>query len=319
MPQRLALEMARECESQLPNEWRWKGRRVLLVDGSTISLPDTPENQAEYPQSSSQAEGLGFPVMRVVALLSLATAMIHGLVIGPCSGKETGETALIRQLFGLLKPGDVVVEDRYFGGWFMIALLPELNVEVVTRLHQHRTADCRRGRRLGADDHLVDWPKPQRPEWLDQDTYDRLPATPTELLCCAAILGNHLAAHGGQLPQSACTDRTPTDRLCVTQSRQPPQSHRTPRDQTPSQSLRLADPTSHPRTRPTHGRLPVVTSDTTIGSAIRVRTEWPLSAFRFLFSHSEAAQIVELQSNGHRRHDNILSWQTRAIHAAGRW
>lgn len=177
VPQRLALEMARECEAQLPNEWRWKGRRVLLVDGSTISLPDTPENQAEYPQSSSQAEGLGFPVMRVVALLSLATAMIHGLAIGPCSGKETGETALFRQLFGLLKSGDVVVEDRYFGGWFMIALLPELNVEVVTRLHQHRTADFRRGRRLGADDHLVDWPKPQRPEWLDQDTYDRLPAT----------------------------------------------------------------------------------------------------------------------------------------------
>lgn len=177
VPQRLALEMARECEAQLPNEWRWKGRRVLLVDGSTISLPDTPENQAEYPQSSSQAEGLGFPVMRVVALLSLATAMIHGLAIGPCSGKETGETALFRQLFGLLKSGDVVVEDRYFGGWFMIALLPELSVEVVTRLHQHRTADFRRGRRLGADDHLVDWPKPQRPEWLDQETYDRLPAT----------------------------------------------------------------------------------------------------------------------------------------------
>jgi hypothetical protein len=177
VPQRLALEMARECEAQLPNEWRWRGRRVLLVDGSTISLPDTPENQAEYPQSSSQAEGLGFPVMRVVALLSLATAMIHGLAIGPCSGKETGETALFRQLFGLLKSGDVVVEDRYFGGWFMIALLPELSVEVVTRLHQHRTADFRRGRRLGADDHLVDWPKPQRPEWLDQDTYDRLPAT----------------------------------------------------------------------------------------------------------------------------------------------
>lgn len=177
VPQRLALEMARECEAQLPNEWRWKGRRVLLVDGSTISLPDTPENQAESPQSSSQAEGLGFPVMRVVALLSLATAMIHGLAIGPCSGKETGETALFRQLFGLLKSGDVVVEDRYFGGWFMIALLPELSVEVVTRLHQHRTADFRRGRRLGADDHLVDWPKPQRPEWLDQETYDRLPAT----------------------------------------------------------------------------------------------------------------------------------------------
>ncbi len=179
VPQRLTYDLARECERQLPEEWRWKGQRTFLVDGSTVSMPDTPENQAEYPQSSSQAEGLGFPVMRVVALLSLATAMIHGLALGPCSGKETGETALFRQLFELLKRGDVVVADRYYAGWFTIALLQELGVEVVTRLHQHRTADFRRGHRLGADDHLVDWPKPQRPDWLDQETYDRLPNTLT--------------------------------------------------------------------------------------------------------------------------------------------
>lgn len=142
-------------------------------------MPDTPENQAEYPQPNSQAEGLGFPILRAVALISLATAMINGLALGPYSGKETGETALFRQLFGLLKPNDVVVADRYYGGWFTIALLQELGVEVVTRLHQHREADFRRGRRLGADDHLVAWPKPQRPDWLDQETYDRLPNTLT--------------------------------------------------------------------------------------------------------------------------------------------
>ncbi len=85
---------------------------------------------------------------------------------------------MIRQLFELLKSGDVVVVDRYYGGWFMITLLQhELGIEVVTSLHQHRQANFRRGRRLGADDHLVDWPEPQRPEWLGQVTYDRLPAT----------------------------------------------------------------------------------------------------------------------------------------------
>ena len=177
VPQRLALEMARDCEAQLPDEWRWKGRRSLLVDGSTVSMPDTHANQAEYPQPTSQAEGLGFPMMRVVALISLATAMVSGFAMGPYSGKETGETALFRQLFELLKAGDVVVADRYYGGWFMIALLHALSVDVVTRLHQLREADFRRGRRLGADDHLVEWPKPQRPEWLDQETYDRLPDT----------------------------------------------------------------------------------------------------------------------------------------------
>ena len=177
VPRRLTDDIARDSETQLPDEWRWKGHRALLVDGSTFSMPDTPENQAEYPQSSSQAEGLGFPVLRAVALLSLATAMVCGFAVGPCSGKETGETALLRQLFGLLRAGDVIVADRYYAGWFTIALLQELGVEVVTRLHQHRAADFRRGRRLGADDHLVGWPKPQRPDWLDQETYDRLPDT----------------------------------------------------------------------------------------------------------------------------------------------
>jgi hypothetical protein len=144
---------------------------------STFSLPDTKKNQAEYPQSSSQTEGLGFPIGRAAGLISLATARIHGLTLGPCSGKETGETALFRELMPLLLAGDLVVADRYYGGWFTIALLPERGVDVVTRLHQQRVADFRRGRRLGADDHLVEWPKPQRPDWLDAETYARLPDT----------------------------------------------------------------------------------------------------------------------------------------------
>ena len=78
VPQRLAQEMARDCEARIPDDWRWQGRRTFLVDGTTFSMPDTPENQAEYPQ----AEGLGFPIMRAVALISLATAMIHGLALG---------------------------------------------------------------------------------------------------------------------------------------------------------------------------------------------------------------------------------------------
>lgn len=177
VPQRLTNDIARVCEEQLPDEWRWHGHRTFLVDGTTFSMSDTPENQAESPQPNSQAAGLGFPILRAVALISLATAMVSGAALGPYSGKETGETALLRQLFGRLKPNDLIVADRYDGGWFTIALLQELGVEVVTRLHQHREVDFRRGRRLGADDHLVEWPKPQRPDWLDQDTYDRLPAT----------------------------------------------------------------------------------------------------------------------------------------------
>lgn len=177
VPRRLARDLASGCEAPLPNELRWQGRRTFLVDGTTFSMPDTPENQAEYPQSTSQAEGLGFPICRAVALISLATAMVQDLALGPYSGKATGETALLRQLLPALLAGDLIIADRYYGGWFTIALLQERGVEVVTRLHQHREADFRRGKRLGADDHLVEWPKPQCPDWLDQETYDRLPAT----------------------------------------------------------------------------------------------------------------------------------------------
>ena len=165
---RLTLHVARDCEAQVPAAWRWKGRDVRLVDGTTFSMPDTAENQAESPQSKTQAEGLGFPILRAVALCSLATGMVMALACGPYAGKEAGETALLRTLFDALSRGDVVLSDRYFGGWFMLALLQESGVDFVSRLHQLRTADFGRGRRLGKGDHVVSWPKPQRPEWMDQ-------------------------------------------------------------------------------------------------------------------------------------------------------
>jgi hypothetical protein len=172
---RLTQQVARDCEARVPKQWRWKGRRVHLVDGTTLSMPDTPENQAEYPQSETQAEGLGFPIMRAVALCSLATGMIRAMACGPYAGKETGETALLRTIFDALSPGDVLLGDRYYGGWFMLALLQELGVDFVVRLHQLRNIDFHKGRRLGKEDHIVLWPKPQKPEWMDQKTYDRLP------------------------------------------------------------------------------------------------------------------------------------------------
>ena len=172
---RLAEGVAMRCEAAVPDEWRWHGFRTLLIDGTTFSMPDTGKNQAEYPQPTSQAEGLGFPILRAVALTSLATGMVLALATGPYAGKETGETALFRTLFDKLQRGDLVLADRYYGGWFMLALLQELGVEFVTRLHQLRTADFRRGKRLGKGDHVVAWAKPQKPEWLDQETYDRLP------------------------------------------------------------------------------------------------------------------------------------------------
>jgi putative transposase len=173
----LTLRMAKGCEESVPSQWLWHGRHVKLVDGTTASMPDTEANQAEYPQHSVQEEGVGFPIVRMVVLFSLATGMLCDMAMGPYQGKETGEPALFRELLGRLEADDIVVGDRYYCSYFMIALLKELGIDFVVRLHQARTADFRRGQRLGSGDHLVEWIRPARPTWMDQETYDRMPAS----------------------------------------------------------------------------------------------------------------------------------------------
>ncbi len=138
-------------------------------------MPDTAANQAEYPQSRSQKPGLGFPIARVVALLSLASGAALDLAMGRYTGKNTGETALFRQLWRSLFPGDVVVGDRYFASYWDLALLAICGVDSVYRQHQLRLSKRLRVRRLGSGDWLLRLPKPQRPSWMDHDTYRNIP------------------------------------------------------------------------------------------------------------------------------------------------
>jgi len=173
--ERVTLGMAQGCEDAAEPSWLWHGRHVKLVDGTTLSMPDTQANQAEYPQHSAQKEGVGFPIARMVVLFSLATGMLCDMAMGPYQGKETGEPALFRELFAGLQAGDIVLGDRYYCSYFMIALLQELGVDFVVRLHAARTADFRRGRRLGKGDHLVEWLRPAKPAWMDAETYERMP------------------------------------------------------------------------------------------------------------------------------------------------
>lgn len=177
--QRLTLLVGEQTEDQAPDSWRWKSRRALLADGCECSMPDTPQNQREYPQSGSQKPGLGFPLIRLVVLLTFATAGLVGCAMGPHKGKETGETALFRQLLGQIRPGDVVVADRYYCSYWLVALLLLHGADVAFRLHQRRHYDFRRGKRLGKGDHVVVWHKPRRPEWMDEATYAAIPETLT--------------------------------------------------------------------------------------------------------------------------------------------
>jgi hypothetical protein len=175
--QRLACDVGRQLEEQAPDTWRWHGHRVVLVDGSTLSMPDTPANQQAYPQQRSQRPGVGFPILRWVALLGLATGALLASAFGPWRGKQTGETALLRTLLEELHPGDVLVADRYYCSYWIVALALARGVQVVFRKHQLRHTDFRTGRRLGRNDHVVTWTKPQRPAWMEQADYEALPAT----------------------------------------------------------------------------------------------------------------------------------------------
>jgi hypothetical protein len=178
--QRLTRHVGAEVLLAAPVPWLWKGRDVKIVDGATVSMPDTVANQEAYPQPNSQKKGVGFPLLRLVVLFSLAVGTVLEAALGCYQGKETGETALFRTMHDSLFQDDVVLGDRYFCSYFELALLQERHVDVVLRLHQRRRADFRRGRRLGRDDHVVVWSKPvARPAWLDEDTYQRLPPTLT--------------------------------------------------------------------------------------------------------------------------------------------
>jgi len=174
----LSCEVAEELEQAAQPNWLWKGKHhAKLVDGFTFTMPDTPRNQATYPQQKSQKPGVGLPIARAVAIVSLATACVMDLTIAPYQGKETGESALLRSILRSLTAGDITVMDRYYCSFMMIALLLSHGIHTCARKHHLRHSDFRGGKRLGKGDHLIVWTRPTRPAWMDQTTYTHIPET----------------------------------------------------------------------------------------------------------------------------------------------
>ena len=171
----LARDTGRQVDEDAPSSWRWLGHRVLDVDGSTLTMADTPANQAAYPQLAGQKRGCGFPIARIVVVFSLAVGTVLDAALGKYKGKQTGENSLFRTLHDLLRAGDVVLADRYFSGWFDLALLGLRGVHCLVRKHQLRATDFRTGQRLGHNDHRVCWEKPQCPAWMSREQYEALP------------------------------------------------------------------------------------------------------------------------------------------------
>jgi hypothetical protein len=171
----VACLVGRNLDARVDRRWLWKGRRVCLSDGSTVSMPDTPANRREYPLTYNQTPGTNFALARIGAIISLSCGAILDLGICRYAGKGQGEVSLLRRLWDVLRPGDVLLGDRLMSGWVGMHLLKQRGVDTVSRLSAHRRADFRRGARLGRDDHLVRWEKPTSIRSVDRPTYNALP------------------------------------------------------------------------------------------------------------------------------------------------
>ena len=172
----LSRETGRLLSQKALGQWLWRGRAVKLVDGTGLSMPDTPQNQAVYPQPSTQASGVGFPLARLVMVICMATGAALDMAVGPHSGKGRGELGLVRRLLEGFSPSDVMLADALYCNYWLIATLMAKGVDVLFEQNGARITNFRRGKSLGTRDHLVRWPKPAaRPEWMTREQYAHFP------------------------------------------------------------------------------------------------------------------------------------------------
>ena len=188
--QRLPLEMVsgltrylgQQIDQQLPSEWRWHGRRVRLVDGTTVTMPDTAENQAAYPQQGGQKAGLGFPICRVVGITCLSSGALLNAAMGRFNGKGGDEQTLLRSIQESLESGDILIGDAFFPTFFLIAAMQAQGVDILMEQMgaRKRVTDFRCGKKLGQRDHLMVIKKPKKkPDWMSEIDYRAAPETIT--------------------------------------------------------------------------------------------------------------------------------------------
>jgi len=179
LPEELLRELARqtgyELQAKAPPAWLWKGRSVKIADGTGLSMPDTDKNQKAYPKSKKLPPGVGFPLMRLVVVFSLAVGTVLEAALGPFHGKGHGELSLWRTLADQFEPGDILLADRLFSTFWTLAHALQTGVDVVMRLHAGRTPVWFRGRGHPKDNRRIWWHKPPRPDWMTPQEYERIP------------------------------------------------------------------------------------------------------------------------------------------------
>ena len=164
-------------------------------------MPDTPENQARYPQHGGQKPGVGFPIARLVAVTSLAHGAVLDVAMGPYKGKGTGEHSLFRELLKCFAAGDVMLADGYYCSYFLIAVLMAMGVDFVFEQHGARHTDFRRGEKLGSRDHVVQWTRPARPQWMTHEEYESFP---TDLTVRETKVGKKVLVTSFLNPREIC-------------------------------------------------------------------------------------------------------------------
>lgn len=174
---RMAKEVGANVHNSAENAWHWRNREVFLADGTGISMQDTPELQLAYPQVKSRPAGLGFPIMRAVALISFSTGAVVDFNFAPHLGKGTGEGQLLRDMLGTLKPGSIIVADRLFPSYVTMAATKEHGLDMVSISHVTRTVDFSKGIQLGETDHIVEWTRPRYLESMPLEELRQLPET----------------------------------------------------------------------------------------------------------------------------------------------
>lgn len=174
----LVYRVGKLTDSLVPKQWRWHSKRVHLIDGTTLTMPDTEANQAVYPQQSGQKPGLGFPICRIVGVICLSSGTILNAAIGQYKGKGGSEQALLRQLLPTFNAGELVLGDALYGSYFLLCALLRLGVDMVFEQLGARksTVDFTRGECLGVNDHLIKLTRPKRkPHWMTEDEYEEHP------------------------------------------------------------------------------------------------------------------------------------------------
>lgn len=216
--QRLPLDMVRTLArytgrliaQRSPRSWHWRGRAVRLVDGTTVSMPDTTANQIAYPQSRTQKPGLGFPLCRMVGIVCLGSGALLNAALGRFRGKGGDEQSLLRSMLDTLQRDDILLGDAYYASYFLLCSLRARGVDGVFEQYgaRRRSTDFRRGQRLGTRDHLIELSKPRdRPDWMSQTDFDQAPASliVRELHTGGKILVTTLLC-AKQTPKSAVRD-----------------------------------------------------------------------------------------------------------------